>query len=75
MLRLALLADCTAFHHHLYVLIDVWPVHRLAHEWSGFLNSEVSFVQLVQNVTSQCIGYDDLFTLKITPSEMPISSR
>ena len=64
MLRLALLADCTAFHHHLYVFIDVWPVHRHAHEQSGFLNSEVSFVQLVQNVTSQCIGYDDLFSFE-----------
>ena len=31
-LRLALLADCTAFHHNLHVFIDVWPVHRLAHE-------------------------------------------
>ena len=28
----ALRADCTAYHHHLYVFIDVWPVHRLAHE-------------------------------------------
>ena len=26
-----------------------------------FLNYEVSFVYLVQDVTSQCIGYDDLF--------------
>ena len=32
MLCLTLLADCTSFHHRLYVFIDVWPVHTLAHQ-------------------------------------------
>ena len=31
LLRLALLADCTAFHHRLRDFVDVWPIPRHTH--------------------------------------------